>query len=75
MKTMIYKGYAAQFAFSQDDACFVGHIAEINDIVGFHGDTVEELRAAFEEAVDDYVETCEKLERSPEKPCSRVARG
>ncbi|MDE0183685.1 MAG: hypothetical protein OXL39_20200 [Caldilineaceae bacterium] len=72
---MEYKGYTAHFAFSEDDGGFVGHIEVIDDIVGFHGDTVEELRAAFEEAVDDYVETCEKLERSPEKPCSRVAKG
>jgi len=67
---MKYKGYAAQFAFSEDDACFVGHIAETDDIVGFHGETVDELRHAFEEAVDDYVETCIKLDRSPEKPYS-----
>ena len=35
------------------DACFVGHITGIKDIVGFHGESVAELRDAFEEAVDD----------------------
>ncbi len=69
---MTYKGYAARIEYSEDDGCFVGHIADINDIVGFHGDSVAELRAAFEEAVDDYLETCRKLERTPEKPYSEV---
>jgi predicted HicB family RNase H-like nuclease len=70
MKTMQYKGYAARIEYSDEDGCFVGHIAGIRDIVGFHGESVEELRAAFEEAVDDYWETCEKVGRSPQRPYS-----
>ncbi|HFQ94036.1 MAG TPA: type II toxin-antitoxin system HicB family antitoxin [Anaerolineae bacterium] len=70
MKTMTYKGYAARIEYSDEDECFVGHIAGIRDIVGFHGESVAELRQAFEEAVDDYLETCEKLNRSPQKPYS-----
>ncbi len=70
MKTMIYKGYAARIEYSDEDGCFVGHIAGINDIVGFHGESVAKLRAAFKEAVDDYLETCEKLNRPPQKPYS-----
>lgn len=30
-----------------------GHIAGIRDVVEFHGSRLPELRAAFEEAVDD----------------------
>ncbi|HUL14246.1 MAG TPA: type II toxin-antitoxin system HicB family antitoxin [Methylococcaceae bacterium] len=70
MTPMTYKGYAARIEYSNDDNCFVGHIAGIKDIVGFHGETVSELRAAFQEAVDDYLATCEKLERAPQKPYS-----
>lgn len=72
MNTMNYRGYAARIDYSEDDGCFVGHIADISDIVGFHGESVAELRAAFEEAVDDYLETCKKLGRTPEKPLSGV---
>jgi len=53
---MTYKGYVAHIEYSEEDAAFVGHIAGIRDIVGFHGESVDELRAAFEEAVDDYLE-------------------
>ena len=59
---MQFKGYAAQISYShsstESDACFIGHIAGITDIVGFHADNVAELRRAFEEAVTDYLATC-----------------
>ena len=67
---MTYKNYSAKIEYSDEDECFVGHIAAIKDIIGFHGETVNELRSAFEEAVDDYLETCKKLNRSPQKPYS-----
>ena len=67
---MTYRGYAARIDYSDDDGCFIGHIAGITDVVGFHGESVAELRAVFEEAVDDYLETCEKLKRPPQKPYS-----
>lgn len=70
MNTMTYRGYAARIEYSDEDQCIIGHIAGINDVVGFHADSVTELRAAFEEAVEDYLEACEKLGRAPQKPYS-----
>ena len=70
MSVMSYKGYMARVEFSADDDLFVGRLAGINDIVGFHADTVETLKAAFQEAVDDYLATCEKVGKSPDKPFS-----
>ena len=70
MNTMHYKSYAARIEYSEEDDCLVGHIAGINDIVGFHANSVHELHAAFEEAVDDYLETCKKAGRAPQKPYS-----
>lgn len=70
MNMMTYKGYAARIEYSDDDACFVGHIAGIRDVIGFHGESVAELRNAFIEAVDDYLTTCAKLGRTPQKPYS-----
>ena len=63
-----HKGYAARIEYSDAGACFVGHISGIGDIVGFQGESVAELRSAFEEAVDDYIRTCETLNRPPQKP-------
>jgi len=70
MSAMNYKGYAARIEYSEEDGLFVGHIAGIRDVVGFHGESVKELRGAFEEAVDDYLDTCAKLSRVPQKPYS-----
>lgn len=53
-----------------NDECFIGHIAGIRDVVGFHGESVAELRLAFEEAVDDYLATCAKLGHEPNHPYS-----
>ncbi len=70
MNTMIYKGYPARIEFDDRDNIFIGRLVGVSDVVGFHGDTVADLRAAFEEAVDDYLETCEKIGKTPDKPAS-----
>jgi predicted HicB family RNase H-like nuclease len=70
MNMMTYQGYAARIEYSDEDEAFVGRIAGIRDVVGFHGESVHDLRAAFMEAVDDYLETCKKLGRAPQKPYS-----
>lgn len=54
MEIMNYKGYSARINYSDEDGLFVGHVAGIKDVIGFHGQSVQELRTAFEEAVDDY---------------------
>jgi predicted HicB family RNase H-like nuclease len=60
---MTYKGHTAQIQFSAEDQCFVGHIAAIKDVVGFHAESISEMKAAFEEVVDDYLETREALRK------------
>jgi predicted HicB family RNase H-like nuclease len=70
MNVMKYKGHVARVDFDAEDAVFVGHLAGINDVVGFHADTVEDLKAAFEAAVEDYLATCKHLKKVPEKSFS-----
>jgi predicted HicB family RNase H-like nuclease len=67
---MEYKGYKARIDYDGDDKCFIGHIVGINDVVGFHGTSVDELKVAFEEAVDDYVATCAAVGKQPERSYS-----
>jgi predicted HicB family RNase H-like nuclease len=68
--TMTYQGYAARVEFDDEVGIFSGRIAGIRDGVGFHADTVEGLRAAFHEAVEDYLETCAKLGKDPQRAYS-----
>ena len=68
--TMSYNGYFARVEFDADDGLFIGRLAGVNDVVGFHADSVANLTKAFHEAVDDYVATCERVGKAPEKPYS-----
>ena len=68
--TIVYKGYTAIVGFSAEDECLVGHIAGINDVIGFHADSVEEIRRVFHETVDDYLASCAKIGREPNRPYS-----
>ena len=68
--SMTYKGYSARIEYDDDDGIFTGRIAGIRDGVGFHADTVEALRDAFHEAVEDYGETCKKVGKEPQKAFS-----
>jgi len=67
---MTYKSYTARIDFDDRDNIFVGRLLGIRDIVGFHADNVTDLRAAFEEAADDYLEACKEIGKPPEKPAS-----
>ena len=67
------RGRSARVELDPDDECFVGRLAGINDVVGFHGETISEIKPAFREAVDDYIETCRKTGKSPERSFSGKA--
>ncbi len=62
-----YKSYYAAIHFSAEDEVFHGKITGINDLVSFEGTTVRELKKAFHEAVEDYLETCKDIGKDPEK--------
>jgi predicted HicB family RNase H-like nuclease len=67
---MTYKGYSARVDYDDEDGILFGRIAGIRDGVGFHAETVDDLRRAFREAVDDYLATCARIGKEPQKPYS-----
>ena len=62
-----YKGYYASVLFSAEDEVFHGKLLGIEDLVNFEGTSVKEIKKAFREAVDDYLETCKKIGKEPNK--------
>ncbi len=70
MNAMTYRGYTARIEYDDDDEIFFGRIAGTRDGVSFHSETVAGLKSAFREAVDDYIDTCAKIGKSPQKPYS-----
>lgn len=66
-ETLNYKDYYATVRFSSDEDLFHGKVIGINDLVSFEGGSVKELKKAFKEAVDDYLLTCKRLNKQPDK--------
>ncbi|GGH21570.1 type II toxin-antitoxin system HicB family antitoxin [Mucilaginibacter phyllosphaerae] len=62
-----YKNYYASVQFSATDEVFFGKVLGINDLVSFEGSSVAELKISFEEAVEDYLETCIEIGKEPDK--------
>jgi predicted HicB family RNase H-like nuclease len=67
---MSYRGYAAAIHFDADDEIFFGRLGGIRDGIGFHADTVADLKAAFHAAVDDYIASCATRGRPAQRPYS-----
>ena len=70
MNTLKYKGYIGSVAYSEPDKVFFGKLEGIDDLVNYEGESVDELTAAFHEAVDDYLIFCEEHNCKPEKSYS-----
>jgi len=67
---MTYKGYEAVAEFDEDAGIFSGEVINTRDVITFHGASVRELKKAFKDSVDDYLEFCAKRKEDPEKPFS-----
>ena len=69
MSTMLeYKGYLGTIEYSDDDEVLHGRLEFIRDLVTYEGGDAKSLKAAFQEAVDDYLELCEAEDRKPDVP-------
>ena len=64
---MKYKGYEGVVEFDDEANIFHGEISNIRDVVTFQGTTVEEIRRAFEESVEDYLAFCKERGEEPDK--------
>ena len=67
---MEYKGYFTKVEFDDEANIFHGEVINLRDVVTFQGETVDELRKAFHDSVDDYLEFCAARGEEPEKPYS-----
>ncbi len=67
---MTYKGYQARVDLDEEAGVFHGELINTRDVITFQGSSVEELKRAFEDSVDDYLEFCGARGEDPEKPFS-----
>lgn len=65
-----YKGYTGQVEVDAEADILFGTVLDINDVITFQGQTVEEARQEFQNSVDFYLEFCQELGEEPERPFS-----
>lgn len=67
---MKYKGYEAVITLDEDIGVLSGEVINTRDVITFQGTSIQELRQAFEDSVDDYLEFCAERNEEPDKPVS-----
>ena len=66
-KMLEYKGYHASVEYDAEDEIFVGEVFGITDSLNFHGTSIDELKAMFAQCIDNYLQLCEEIGKSPDK--------
>ncbi len=66
MTTLQYKDY--QGAVTYEDGSLLVQILHIDDCITTNCDSASAAQSAFEELVDDYIETCKAVGKEPSKP-------
>ncbi|HXZ16776.1 MAG TPA: type II toxin-antitoxin system HicB family antitoxin [Roseiarcus sp.] len=67
---MSYKGYEAVVEYDEEAEVFHGEVVNTRDVITLQGRSVDELKAALADSVEDYLAFCRERGESPEKPFS-----
>ena len=72
MGMMRYKGYTGSVEYSEDDNCLFGKVQGLDKrtCILYEGNTVDELKTDFENAIDSYLESCKERGVAPRQPYS-----
>lgn len=70
MNELAYKGFTGSVNASIEDNCLIGEVLFINDRIIYEGQTIAEIKTAFEVAIDQYLEYCARHNKQPSKPYS-----
>lgn len=65
-----YKGYTGRVEFDDEADVFHGEVCGLRDVIDFQGSSPKELKNAFRDSIDAYLELCAELGQEPDKPFS-----
>jgi len=66
---MEYKGYVARrIDFDPEANTFSGTVAGLRDVIHFEGASAKELKRAFRESIDSYLDYCKETGQTPDRP-------
>lgn len=61
-----YKNYLGSVEYSEKDDCLYGRVIGIRGLISYEGNSLEELKKDFYEAVEDYLLLCRQQKKMPE---------
>jgi len=67
---MRYKGYEARVAYDPDAEIFHGEVVNSRAVLTFQGRSVDALKQALADTVEDYLVWCAERGQEPERPYS-----
>jgi len=70
MNILTCKGYQGSFEYDPEADLFHGEVIGLTDVVTFQGRSIDELKVALNESLEDYFETCADVGKDPQKPYS-----
>lgn len=70
MSILTYKGYQGRFEYDPDADIFHGDVLHITDVVTFQGRSIDDLKTALADSIEDYFDLCKEAGKSPQKPFS-----
>ena len=70
MTTMQYRNYDASVEYDPEADLFHGEILDLRDVITFQGRSVDELKQALADSVEDYLAFCAERGEEPAKAYS-----
>jgi predicted HicB family RNase H-like nuclease len=67
---MTYENYIAHVEFDDEAEIFHGEVINTRDVITFQGKSVKELKKAFIDSIEDYLQFCAERGEDPDKPFS-----
>lgn len=62
-----YKGYHGTVAYNSEDNMLVGSVVGVQDSLNYNGNSIDEITAAFQNCIDEYLEICRAIGKEPDK--------
>lgn len=70
MTVMHHRSYEALVEYDEEAELFHGEVLNLRDVITFQGRSVDELKQALADSIDDYLAFCAERGEEPEKPFS-----
>ena len=70
MSTMTRGGYEATIEFDEEAGLFHDEVVNTRDVPTFQGQTLDELKVVFADAIADYIDWCRERGKEPQRPYS-----